>query len=112
MRALLDTHALLWFDLAKCLPARPVAGRADPAYVALSEDPMETLQLEATIGPDGVLRIAAPTHQRPGPANVVVVISPVTELPKTFRWRDLAGLGKEVWEGEDAQAYVNRLRDE
>jgi hypothetical protein len=73
---------------------------------------METLQLEATIGPDGMLRIEAPTHQQPGPANVVVVISPVTESPKTFRWRDLAGVGSEIWQGEDAQAYVNRLRDE
>jgi hypothetical protein len=73
---------------------------------------METLQLETTIGPDGVLRIEAPTHQQPGPASIVVVISPAKDAPKTFRWRDLAGLGKEIWEGEDAQAYVNRLRDE
>lgn len=73
---------------------------------------METLQLETTIGPDGVLRIETLTHQQPGPASVVVVISPVATSQKTFRWRDLAGLGKEIWEGEDAQAYVNRLRDE
>ena len=25
---------------------------------------------------------------------------------------DLEGLGKEIWLGEDAQAYVDRLRDE
>ena len=25
---------------------------------------------------------------------------------------ELEGLGKEIWAGEDAQAYVNRLRDE
>ena len=25
---------------------------------------------------------------------------------------DLEGLGKEIWAGEDAQAYVSRLRDE
>lgn len=25
---------------------------------------------------------------------------------------DLAGLGKEIWEGIDAQQYVNELRDE
>jgi hypothetical protein len=31
------------------------------------------------------------------------VISPLTDSQKTFLWRDLAGLGKEIWEGEDAQ---------
>lgn len=25
---------------------------------------------------------------------------------------DLQGLGKEIWAGEDAQAYVSRMRDE
>ena len=25
---------------------------------------------------------------------------------------DLEGLGREIWEAEDAQAYVDRLRDE
>jgi len=72
---------------------------------------METLQLKATIGADHILRLEAPTHEPPGPANVVVVISPLVE-EKTFQWRDLAGLGKEIWEGEDAQRYVDRLRDE
>lgn len=73
---------------------------------------METLQLTATIGPDRVLRLEAPTHQPPGPAHVVVVIAPLADEKKTFRWRDLAGLGKDIWEGEDAQEYVDRLRDE
>jgi hypothetical protein len=27
-------------------------------------------------------------------------------------WKDLYGLGKGLWKGEDAQAYVNRLREE
>jgi hypothetical protein len=71
---------------------------------------METLQLETTIGADGVLRIEAPTHLAPGPAQVVVVVSPVTE--GTVDWSDAYGLGKEIWEGIDPQAYVNELRDE
>jgi hypothetical protein len=28
------------------------------------------------------------------------------------RLMDLKGLGKEIWQGEDAQDYINRLRDE
>jgi hypothetical protein len=27
-------------------------------------------------------------------------------------WKDLYGLGKGLWKGEDAQEYVNRLREE
>jgi len=73
---------------------------------------METLQLTATIGPDHILRLETPTHAPPGPATVVVVISPLGAAETTFRWRDLAGLGKEIWAGEDAQQYIDRLRDE
>ena len=32
--------------------------------------------------------------------------------PKTFDWNQAYGLGKGLWKGEDAQAYVNRLREE
>ena len=71
---------------------------------------METLHLETTIGPDGVLRLEAATHLAPGPAQVVVVVSPVAG--ETVDWIDIRGVGKEIWEGIDAQEYVNRLRDE
>jgi len=27
-------------------------------------------------------------------------------------WKDLYGLGEGLWKGEDAQEYVNRLREE
>lgn len=30
----------------------------------------------------------------------------------TCDWSKLYGLGKGLWEGEDAQAYVNRLRED
>lgn len=71
---------------------------------------METLRLETTIGPDGVLRIEAPTHLTPGPAQVVVVVSQVAE--KTVDWIDIRGVGQEIWDGVDAQEYVDGLRDE
>lgn len=33
------------------------------------------------------------------------------ERKKRFRnWAELYGLGKGLWKGEDAQAYLNRLR--
>lgn len=71
---------------------------------------METLHIETTIGPDGVLRIETPTHMAPGPAQVLVVVSAVAE--ETVDWIDIRGVGKEIWDGIDAQEYVNRLRDE
>ena len=73
---------------------------------------METLRTKTVIGPDGKVKIEVPSNLPPGPADVVVVISPAAETPPTAHWRDLHGLGSEIWEGEDAQEYVNRLRDE
>ncbi len=31
---------------------------------------------------------------------------------KELDWNKLYGLGKELWKGEDAQEYVNRLRED
>lgn len=31
---------------------------------------------------------------------------------KELDWKNLYGLGKGLWKGEDAQEYVNRLREE
>jgi hypothetical protein len=33
-------------------------------------------------------------------------------VKKELDWKDLYGLGKGLWKGEDAQAYVNRLRED
>ena len=73
---------------------------------------METLRTKTVIGPDGKVKIEVPSNLPPGPADVVLVVSPAAEAPATAHWRDLRGLGSEIWEGEDAQEYVNRLRDE
>jgi hypothetical protein len=74
---------------------------------------METIRLVTTIGPDGRVRIDAPSGLTPGPAEAVVVVHPVTEpVLSALHWRDLRGLGKEIWRGVDAQTYVNELRDE
>ena len=73
---------------------------------------METLRTKTVIGPDGKVKIEVPSNLPPGPADAIVVISPAAETPATAHWRDLHGLGSEIWEGEDAQEYVNRLRYE
>jgi hypothetical protein len=36
----------------------------------------------------------------------------VSQAAPKHRLTELRGLGKEIWEGVDAQEYVNRLRDE
>ncbi|MBF0567026.1 MAG: hypothetical protein HQK89_17510 [Nitrospirae bacterium] len=33
-------------------------------------------------------------------------------VKKEIDWNDLYGLGKGFWKGEDAQEYVNRLRED
>lgn len=34
------------------------------------------------------------------------------EVKKELDWKNLYGLGKGLWKGEDAQEYVNRLRED
>ena len=33
-------------------------------------------------------------------------------VKKELDWKDLYGLGKGLWKGEDAQEYLNRLRED
>lgn len=33
-------------------------------------------------------------------------------VPKEVDWNEIYGAGKDLWKGEDAQAYVNRLRED
>jgi hypothetical protein len=35
-----------------------------------------------------------------------------TKAGQVRHWRDFRGLGKEIWQGIDTQAYVDKLRDE
>ena len=72
---------------------------------------METIRLTTTIGADGTLRIEAPCGLPPGPADVVVLVRSTSSEP-VMSWADAYGLGQEIWDGVDAQTYVNELRDE
>jgi hypothetical protein len=72
---------------------------------------METTNLQTVIGTDGKLRIEIPSRLPPGPAEVVVTVRTVGSA-RPLTWRDFYGLGRQLWAGEDAQEFVNRLRDE
>lgn len=76
--------------------------------------PMETLHLTTIIGPDRKLRIETVTDLEPGPAQVVIVISPepAARDDDVVDWSDWYAIDKDLWAGIDAQVYVNRLRDE
>jgi hypothetical protein len=42
-----------------------------------------------------------------------LMVDTLTDVPKLKRsLRELRGLGKEIWEGVDAQQYVDQQRDE
>lgn len=74
---------------------------------------MGAIRLITTIGTDGRPRIDAPSRLPRGPAEAVVVVHPVIEPGRpALHWRDLRGLGKEIWRGVDARTHVNELRDE
>ncbi len=43
---------------------------------------------------------------------LVDTLSGPTDAEKKHSLRELSGLGKDIWEGIDAQDYINQLRDE
>ncbi|MBY0524184.1 MAG: hypothetical protein K2R98_12340 [Gemmataceae bacterium] len=73
---------------------------------------METIKTQATIAADGTLRLEVPSRLPPGLANVVLVVELNRIEPQRLPWESIVGVGKEIWAGEDAQDYVNHLRDE
>lgn len=68
------------------------------------------MTVKTHVGDDGRLTLDIPADLPPGPTEVVIVINtpPVRRRSIT----ELRGLGAEIWEGIDAQEYVNALRDE
>ena len=45
-------------------------------------------------------------------AKLLIDMMDAGTVPTQRRLSELRGLGKEIWAGIDAQAYVNQLRDE
>ena len=75
---------------------------------------MKTIHEKAEVDASGRLRIDIPCDLPPGPVEVVLVLTPAPprEPVTRLRWEDAYGLGKEIWQGIDAQEYVDTLRSE
>lgn len=73
---------------------------------------MQTIQMQATVGEDGKLRLEVPCQLPPGPAEVVVVVQTKDVSQRKRSLTASLGAAKGVWTDEDAQNYVDRLRDE
>ena len=72
---------------------------------------MHTISGKAQIDTQGNLHADLPAGLPPGEVDVVVLVQPGNG-EKTHDIRELRGLGKEIWQGQDAQEYVDRLREE
>lgn len=71
---------------------------------------MEQINTQGEISREGMLRIEIPCHLPPGPVEVTVVVRPTPAEKPQPDWRQLYGLGKEIWRGIDALDYVRDLR--
>lgn len=73
---------------------------------------MKTITVQAEVSADQILRVEVPCDLRPGPVEVVLTIpkddGDVAADPSD--WKALWGLGRDVWEGVDARAYLDELR--
>jgi hypothetical protein len=73
---------------------------------------MQTIQMQGTVGEDGKLRLEVPCQLPPGPAEVVVVVQTNDVSQRKRSLTASLGAAKGLWTDEDAQNYVDRLRDE
>ncbi len=71
---------------------------------------MEQFTVQGEITREGVLRIEAPCHLPPGPVEVMVVVRSTPREGTQPDWRQLYGLGKEIWQGIEATDYLRDLR--
>jgi hypothetical protein len=75
---------------------------------------MKTMKVQAEVSADQILKLEMPCDLRPGRVEVIVTIptDEAAEDPRRIDWESLWGLGREVWEGIDAQAYLDELRED
>lgn len=71
---------------------------------------MHTITLRTEISESGRLHLDVAAGLPPGPVDIVLVLQPSDSLSRSIK--EIRGLGRDVWAGEDAQAYVSRLREE
>ncbi len=75
---------------------------------------MTTLTTKTEIANDGMLRVELPCDLAPGIVEVVIVVEPHHAVSSTVsrNWDELYGLGREVWQGVDAKAFIEQLRQD
>ena len=73
---------------------------------------MKTITVQAEVSADGILKLEVPCDLTPGRVEVVLTVQPYQPNPSQNRldWGHLSGLGREVWQGIDAESYVSDLR--
>ena len=73
---------------------------------------MKTMTVQAAVSADGILKLEVPCDLTPGPVEVVLTVHPYQPNPSPNRidWGQLSGLGREVWQGIDAESYLSDLR--
>jgi hypothetical protein len=73
---------------------------------------MQTITVQGEVSADGILKLEVPCGAAPGRVDVVLTIQPhqPDRARNRIEWAQLSGLGKEVWQGVDAQRYLSDLR--
>lgn len=75
---------------------------------------MQTLTVQGEVTNNGVIKIEVPCDLPPGPVEVVLNVRSLAEpaLGTGPNWDALYGLGREIWQGVEAQEYVRELRED
>ena len=58
------------------------------------------------------IQARAKKERRSVAQEVIQILSQATARPASLSILELQGLGKEIWQGIDTQAYIDKLRDE
>jgi len=73
---------------------------------------MKTMTVQAEVSAHGILKLEVPCDLTPGRVEVGLTVQPHQLNPSQNRidWEQLSGLGREVWQGIDAERYVSDPR--
>ncbi len=73
---------------------------------------MKNLTVQAEVSAGGILKLEVPCDATPGRVEVVLTVQSHQpgRSPSRIDWGQLSGLGREVWQGIDAQSYLSDLR--
>ena len=73
---------------------------------------MKTLSIQAEVSTDGILKLEVPCDVTPGRVEVVLMVQSHQTGRSQGRidWGQLSGLGRELWQGIDAEGQLGDLR--